>query len=287
MNHVRFTTLALAVAFGTGFGCGGGGSTPSQPNAPVTGGPTRTVLVSGASFSLDPGTATYKNIDLPPAGMLDATVDWAGSNDINVYVTDNICPGFVDLRAGRCNVITRAEGTAKPERLSWSTTTASGRIWSVWIYNNGASKESGAMEVGVTTDQPIPPVAATPPPSTTGDPRDNLAAGPIVRYAIKVRSIDTGGFDYRDPTQNADGQWVLHPNEFVVFDSTQKNANGDLCKWIDPPRWFVQDPDGVLERRDSSQPFLYRADVRRKGTFRIFAKIDGIESNTLEVTSVR
>jgi hypothetical protein len=71
-----------------------------------------------------------------------------------------------------------------------------------------------------------------PAPPGPVDPRDNLAPGPIVRYTIKVRSIDLGGFDYRDPFQNADGQWVVHPNEFIVFDSTQKNANGELCKWI-------------------------------------------------------
>lgn len=287
-SRVAQSHLALAaIAFITSIHCGGG-STPTQTTPAPVGGPTRAVLISGQAFSLAPGTATFKNIDIPPEGTLDATVDWGGSNDINVYVTDNVCPGFLDLRAGRCNVITRSDGTAKPERVSWSTTTAAGKIWSVWIYNNGTTEESGAMEVGVTTAQPLPPpTAATPAPPASADPRDNLAPGPIVRYTIKVRSIDRGGFDYRDPLQNADGQWVVHPNEFIVFDSTQKNANGELCRWIDPPRWFLEDPDGVLERRDSSQPFLFRADVRRRGTFRISARIDGIESNTLEVASIR
>lgn len=277
--------LVLSVA------CGGGDGPTRPSTGGTTGGPTRTVLIADAGFSLEPGTATYKNIDLPPAGTLDTTVNWAGGNDINVYVTDNVCPGFIDLRAGRCNVIARAEGTAKPERLSWSTTTAAGRIWSVWIYNNGSTPESGSMEVGITTAEPLVPTAPTPTPTPNSgaptDPRDSLAPGPIVRYTIKVRSIDLGGFDYRDPSQNAEGQWVVHPNEFVVFDSTQKNANGELCKWEAPPRWFVEDDAGVLEPRASSQPFLFRADVRRRGTFRISAKIDGIDSNVLEVVSVR
>ncbi len=283
------TRLPMLVPFVLAVACGGGSDGPTRPTTPAAvGGPTRTVLVANAGFSLDPVTATYKNIDLPPEGSLDATVNWAGANDINVYVTDNVCPGFPDLRAGRCNVIARSEGTAKPERLGWNTSTAAGKIWSVWIYNNGTSAESGAMEVGVTTAQPIPPVAAaTPTPATTGDPRDSLAAGPIVRYTIKVRSIDQGGFDYRDPFQNAEGQWVVHPNEFIVFDSTQKNANGELCKWDAAPRWFLEDSTGVLEPRESSQPFLFRADVRRRGTFKIFARIDGVESNALEVVSIR
>jgi hypothetical protein len=283
--------LGLPMAFALATACGGGsGDGPTQPTTGgATGGPARTVLVADATFALDPGTATYKNIDLPPEGTLDAIVNWAGGNDIDVYVTDNVCPGFLDLRAGRCNVIVRAEGNAKPERLTWNTTTAAGKIWSVWIYNDGTSPETGAMEVGITTAQPIPPaVAPTPAPSGGSvDPRDALAPGPIVRYTIKVRSIDRGGFDYRDPFQNADGQWVVHPDEFVVFDSTQKNANGELCKWETPPRWFLDDPSGVLDPRDSSQPFLFRADVRRRGTFRISARIDGVESNVLEVVSVR
>jgi hypothetical protein len=286
----RFRSLlpfALAVACTTVVGCGGSSPNPIG-NTPPPAGATRTVLFSGAGFALDPGTATYKNIDIPPEGMLDAVVDWAGANDINVYVTDNVCPGFVDLRAGRCNVITRSDGAAKPERVTWSTTTAAGKIWSVWIYNNGASAETGNVEVAVTTAQPIPaPTAAPPAPPSSADPRDSLAAGPIVRYTIKVRSIDQGGFDYRDPNQNADGQWVVHPNEFIVFDSTQKNAAGELCKWIDPPRWFLEDDNGVLQPRESSQPFLFRADVAKRGTFRLFARIDGVESNVLEVISVR
>jgi hypothetical protein len=283
------TRLCLFMPFVLSVACGSGDG-PTQPTTSgAAGGPTRTVLVSDAGFSLDPGAATYKNIDLPPEGTLDATVNWAGGNDINVYVTDNVCPGFLDLRAGRCNVIARAEGNAKPERLTWNTSTAAGKIWSVWIYNDGTSAETGAMEVGITTAQPIPPtIAPTPAPSGGAvDPRDALAAGPIVRYTIKVRSIDQGGFDYRDPFQNADGQWVVHPNEFIVFDSTQKNANGELCKWEAPPRWFLEDSTGVLQPRESSQPFLFRADVRRRGTFRIFARIDGVESNALEVVSSR
>lgn len=272
-------------------GCGGGNSGPGGVTPPVTGGPSRTVLISGATFALEPGTATYKNIDLPPNGTLDAVVDWTGANDVDVFVTDNVCPGFVDLRAGRCNVITRADGNAKPQRLSWSTTTAAGRIWSVWIFNNGTTAESGAMEVGITTTEPLNPVTApTPTPNPGGgpaDPRANLAPGPIVRYTIKVRSIDLGGFNYRDPFQNAEGQWVVHPNEFIVFDSTQKNANGELCRWEENPRWFVEDGSGVLAPRDSSQPFLFRADVAKRGSFKIFAKIDGVESNTLEVVSTR
>jgi hypothetical protein len=254
------------------------------------------VLISGAAFQLRPGTATYKNIDLPPSGMLDATVDWAGTNDVNMYVTDNVCPGFQELRAGACPVIVKADSaTAKPERVTWSTSTAAGRIWTVWIYNNGTSEESGAMEVGITTAETVtatpPPIQATPPPSTGGNPTSNLAAGPVVRYAIKVRSIDVnggGGQEFRDPFQNADGQWVVHPDEFLVLDSTQKNASGELCRVEDyPPDWYI-DEEGqrvLAPREGQNNPFLLRVDVRKKGLARVYAVVDGVESNRLDIIS--
>ena len=69
-------TFALAAAVSTALSCGGGSKSPTAVSTPPPAGATRTVLISGASFQLSPGTATYKNIDIPPEGMLDATVDW-------------------------------------------------------------------------------------------------------------------------------------------------------------------------------------------------------------------
>jgi hypothetical protein len=269
--------------------CGGGDKPSTQPAQPT--GSFRTALISGASFSLLPGSATYKNIDLPPSGMLDVTVDWAGTNDINVYVTDNVCPGFADLRAGRCNLITKAESpTAKPEQLTFSTATAPGRIWSVWIYNNGVSAESGTMEVGVTTDRPIAatPTPAAPAPTSGGNPTAGLAPGPVVRYTIKVRSIgEKGDSAQRDPSQDAEGNWIVHPDEFVVFDSTQKNADGLLCQTKGLPVWSIDDPGQILTVLGSSNPFLLRVQFNRKGTVNIQASVDGVESNVLSMLSDR
>jgi hypothetical protein len=270
-------------------GCGGG-SSPTSPATPPPAGSFRTVLIGtdspGATFELKPGQATYKNLDKPPDGTIDVTVDWAGSNDIQLIVTDNVCSGILDLRAGRCNVITKSDTAGvKPRKVTFATSTLAGKIWSFWIYNNGATTESGAMEAAVTTTQPIPPVVATPPPATSADPRDGLAAGPVVRYAIKLRSIDLGDFKYRDPEQDADGNWIVHPDEFVVFDSTQKNGAGELCKWVAPPTWKVEDPGFVFRIRGSSQPFLLRADVTKRGQVRISASIDGVDSNVLVIDS--
>ncbi len=272
--------------------CGGGSSSPtSVPSPPPNA--VRSVLSSGVGFTLQPGTATYKNIDLPPNGILDATVDWAGGNNINVFVTDNVCPGFLDVQAGRCPVIVKSDGTSKPERVTWSTTTAAGRIWTVWIHNAGTSNESGTMEVGVTsTDVPIVATPPTPAPSTApgGNPTSNLAPGPVVRYTIKVRSIDVnggGGSTFRDPLQDSEGRWVVHVDEFVVLDSTQKNGAGELCKVQSyPPSWSIdQAADVLVPREGQNNPFLLRMDIRKKGTATVKARVDGVDSNELVLIS--
>ena len=141
------------------------------------------------------------------------------------------------------------------------------------------------MEVGITSDTPPAP-APTPTPNSGGgtDPRTGLAPGPVTRYTIKVRTIDRGGFNYRDPFQDGEGNWVVYPDEFVVFDSTQKNTGGELCQWVRDPVWTVEDPDNVFRVRGSSQPFLLRVDVlKNKGTVEVQASVDGVQSNALKV----
>lgn len=179
----------------------------------------------------------------------------------------------------------------KPARVSFSTTTAPGRIWSVWIYNNGTSAETGSMEVGVTTDQPLPSATPTPapaPPPTAGNPTAGLAAGPVVRYTIKVRSIgQKGDSAQRDPVQDSEGHWIVHPDEFVVFDSTQKNAQGVLCQTKELPVWDIDDPGEILTVFGSSNPFLLRANFNTRGAVKVRATVDGVESNVLSVLSLR
>ena len=131
-----------------------------------------------------------------------------------------------------------------------------------------------------------PSPAATPRPSPvpTPDPRIGLAPGPVTRYTIKVRTIDTGGFNYRDPIQDPEGRWIVYPGEFVVFDSTQKNAGGQLCEVKNyPPKWTVDNGVVIILREGQNNPFLLRTDVGKKGTAKIQATVDGVESNVLEV----
>jgi hypothetical protein len=247
---------------------------------------TRTVIDS-RSWSLRGGTAVFYNQDKLPVGTLDATLTWQnGDHPMALYLTDNTCPGMSDLLAGRCHVLAQPEDLkAKPLKLSYELTGKSTNV-SVWVVNPSRQADVGTLEVGITTDQPLTP--PTPDDNNPGDYRDSLPDGPVASVFIKVRSIDTGNKNYRDPFQDRDGNWILYNGEFVVFDATQKNGNGQECKWINNPKWTVDDPGYVFVIKGSTQPFLMRVDVTKdEGTVQLHANIDGVESNVLDVKVVK
>jgi hypothetical protein len=134
-----------------------------------------------------------------------------------------------------------------------------------------------------------PPTAPTPAP--TPDPRIGLPAGPVTRYTIKVRTVNNGE---RDAEQDASGFFIVHPGERVDFDSTQKNAGGEICQWVNNPEWTIDGgacpmestcAGGVVFRRGSSQPFLLKTTIQQLGTFTVQASIDGVVSNVLDMRS--
>jgi hypothetical protein len=153
----------------------------------------------------------------------------------------------------------------------------------------GDSSSPGAPTGG----GPPPAPAATPKPSPTPtpDPRIGLPAGPVTRYTIKVRTVNNGE---RDAVQDASGFFIVHPGERVDFDSTQKNAGGEICQWINNPEWAIDGgacpmettcAGGVVFRRGSSQPFLLKTTIQQLGTFTVEASIDGVASNVLNMRS--
>jgi hypothetical protein len=154
---------------------------------------------------------------------------------------------------------------------------------SLGLFACGAGSES--------SPDAVPPQAATPKPSPTPtpDPRLGLAAGPVASYVIEVRTVNNGE---RDALPDADGRLSVYPGERVDFDSTQKNANGEICRWNTDPQWFVDGVNIPLEtlsgpvyRRGSSQPFLLKLTIEHRGEFEVQAEIDGIKSNILVMTA--
>jgi hypothetical protein len=141
----------------------------------------------------------------------------------------------------------------------------------------------------VPSQAPAPGATPRPAPVPTPDPRIGLAQGPIVRFTIKVRTVNNGE---RDAEQDAQGRWVVSPGERVDFDSTQKNGNNEICTWLNRPEWFLNGaifPDetstGLVYRRGSSQPFLLKLTIERRGEFAVQAEIDGVRSNVLTMIS--
>jgi hypothetical protein len=135
---------------------------------------------------------------------------------------------------------------------------------------------------------PNPGSSPTPRPTAapTPDPRVGLARGPITRFTIKPRIVEP---DVRDPAVDAQGRFILFREERVDVDGTQKNSSNEICTWINPPVYLVNDQDmafntsnGVVYRRGSSQPFLLKLTIERRGTFSVRGSIDGIQSNVLE-----
>jgi hypothetical protein len=95
------------------------------------------------------GEATFSDtVDNVQAGVIDARVEWPGTSDLNLYLTDTSCPGRVELLAAQCRVFAQAAGTAKPERIQLTTTATANYIY--WVHNLGASSEAVTLELGLT-----------------------------------------------------------------------------------------------------------------------------------------
>jgi hypothetical protein len=268
--------------------CGGGSGSSGAPTAPVV--PTaapppataQRYVIDTRDFFLKGGSGSFYNQDKLPVGTLDITMNWDnGDHDMQLFLTDNTCPGAVTLISGGCTILAQATDPPKqkPRRLTWTIKNENTNV-SVWVYNPSRQSDEGYLEVGLTsTEKPAPPVDTNP-----ADYKSTLPDGPVAKVFIKVRSIDTGNQNYRDPFQDPQGNWILYNGEFVVFDATQKNSNSQECKWINDPKWTVDDPGFVFVIKGSSQPFLLRADVTKpEGVIAITCNIDGVDSNLLNV----
>jgi hypothetical protein len=111
----------------------------------------------------------------------------------------------------------------------------------------------------------------------------------VVRWQIKVRSIspERGSIFLRPKVQDPDGAWVVCRGDFLVLDGNQANAQGQECRWNNPPVYRVQDPDGVFDRMNSSNLFLLRTNIVAVGDVKVDSVLDGIQSNDLVIRAKR
>jgi hypothetical protein len=140
---------------------------------------------------------------------------------------------------------------------------------------------------------PTPTPAATPTPAPEPTPTppnyyDSLAPGPVAKYNIKLHSVrKPDGTELEEPfPQDDQGRYRVNPGDFIVFDSTQKNADGKECQWVNDPVWTVDDPANAMDRLGSSNAFLLRVNIIRTGQFIVTASLDGIKApQTLVIAS--
>lgn len=111
--------------------------------------PGQTILIDGATFVVRAAGAGATAIEHPPAGRVEVTVNWNGrANVIDVYVTDANCAAFLDVTAGRCSVLARGEGMARPKSVAFDGEAQ--RSYTVWTANRGATAETVTLDASVT-----------------------------------------------------------------------------------------------------------------------------------------
>jgi hypothetical protein len=136
------------------------------------------------------------------------------------------------------------------------------------------------VPIATPTPTPTPNPVPTPTPTPSPDYYDTLAPGPVTRYNIKLHSVrKPDGTELEEPfPQDSQERYRVNPGDFLVFDSTQKNAEGNECQWVSDPVWTVEDPMNVMDRKPSSNPFLLRVDIIRTGSFTVTALVDGVRA---------
>lgn len=119
--------LGLIVVLAGLAACGGGASTaPSGVEAQVV--RQQVGALQGASIT---------SIQSDRTATVDVAADWAvAGNDVDVYVTPADCINIPSaLSAFSCVTVARTDGTAKPERLTFSA--VAGSSYKVLVLNRG------------------------------------------------------------------------------------------------------------------------------------------------------
>lgn len=166
----------------------------------------------------------------------------------------------------------------------------------------GAPDGATLADAAPATDAPVPrPDAAPidaggvgPDECPAAPPLDPIidwvpeAPGPIVRYTARpYYTVGPDGVTTFDPVIDGDitmgGVWRVPLGHTLVADSFQKNADNQLCQWVDLPVWTVEDPFCAVYRLGMRNPFLFKARTEHAGELVIRASIDGITSNDVRI----
>ncbi len=146
-----------------------------------------------------------------------------------------------------------------------------------------------------STPSPLPAAAATPTPAPTPAPTPTpnplgLAPGPVASLKAYLKTVESptrGSGEFREVQKDADGVFRLYVGEYVVVDSTQRNADGQVCLWRKDPVYSWDNFDDMMGIKGSSDPFFFKFEVARPGYAEVTSKMDGVESNELKMRAVK
>ncbi len=120
--------------------CGGQNSTADR----------RAAVLSTQNFSVAAGDGTALSVDVPSAGALAATANWAGTSaEIDVYITDSTCPGVDELVLGSCAVLARGDTQAKSPQTATAFGVRPGRYQAL-VLGVGQNGGSGTVQFALS-----------------------------------------------------------------------------------------------------------------------------------------
>jgi hypothetical protein len=178
-------------------------------------------------------------------------------------------------------------------RLSFRpwTAAAAGTLLSLGLSGCGGEAETptAATSPSPVAAQPTPTPTPAPTPTPTPNPL-GLAAGPVASVKAYVKTIESptrGSGNFRNVQKNDKDEFVLYVGEYVVLDSTQRNAAGQICAWRKDPYYSWDNFDDMMTLKGSSDPFFFKFEVARPGYAEVVSVVDGVESNVVKVRGVR
>jgi hypothetical protein len=155
----------------------------------------------------------------------------------------------------------------------------------------GPAAPTNNPPVAAATATSTPAGTATPPPTPT-PPFEDDNPGPVATvstrlFVVASEAPNRGGEvrqgPFYDPDSNTD---VVRVGEFIIFDTTPKNAAGEKCQTRSLPVWTFENRT-LFEHVVGSQPFQYRVYARRRGIVQVSTVIDGVQSNPVLNVEVR
>jgi hypothetical protein len=159
----------------------------------------------------------------------------------------------------------------------------------------GENPTSNPPPVAATaTPTPAASATATPTPGATTapsaqQPNEDEHPGPVASarvrlYAVANRPPNQGGEvrpgPYYDPVSDTD---VVRFGEFLVLDTTAFNTAGQKCQTQGRPQWTIENPELFEILGNGGNPFLIRANARRRGTTAVYATVDGFRTNVINI----